>query len=225
MNPPLLSTATRYFMEVVRTGSITDAAQAVHVAPSAVSRQVAKLEESLGCPLFERQSRGMALTEAGERLAAWVHRAQQDTERVADEVRALAGRASKSAREIKSLISQSAERVAAGNDSVAQARERMDGVLDDVNRVARTLDGIRRSADEQQQGVAQVTESVSQLDGITQQNAALVEQLAESAQALEHQMEVVDSSLHIFRLRESDTTVAEVDAVALRRECRGAVAA
>ncbi len=91
MNPPLLSTATRYFMEVVRTGSITDAAQAVHVAPSAVSRQVAKLEESLGCPLFERQSRGMALTEAGERLAAWVHRAQQDTERVADEVRGLAG--------------------------------------------------------------------------------------------------------------------------------------
>lgn len=91
MNPPLLSTATRYFMEVVRTGSITAAAQAAHVAPSAVSRQVTKLEESLGCALFERQARGMTLTEAGDRLAAWVHRAQQDTERVADEVRGLAG--------------------------------------------------------------------------------------------------------------------------------------
>jgi len=91
MSLPLLSTATRYFMEVVRTGSITEAALQAHVAPSAVSRQVAKLEESLGCPLFERRARGMALTEAGERLAAWVHRAQQETERVADDVRGVAG--------------------------------------------------------------------------------------------------------------------------------------
>jgi DNA-binding transcriptional LysR family regulator len=87
----LLSTATRYFMEVVRTGSVSEAAKVVHVAPSAISRQVAKLEESLGCVLFERHPRGMVLTEAGERLAAWVHATQQDTERVADEVRGLAG--------------------------------------------------------------------------------------------------------------------------------------
>lgn len=92
MSLPLLSTATRYFMEVVRTGSITEAAAQAHVAPSAVSRQVAKLEDSLGCPLFERRARGMALTEAGERLAAWVHRAQRETELVADEVRGAAGR-------------------------------------------------------------------------------------------------------------------------------------
>jgi DNA-binding transcriptional LysR family regulator len=91
MVPALLSTATRYFMEVVRTGSVSEAAKVVHVAPSAISRQVAKLEESLGCVLFERQPRGMVLTEAGERLAAWVHGTQQDTERVADEVRGLAG--------------------------------------------------------------------------------------------------------------------------------------
>jgi DNA-binding transcriptional LysR family regulator len=91
MTPALLSTATRYFMEVVRTGSVSEAAKIVHVAPSAISRQVAKLEESLGCTLFERQPRGMVLTEAGERLAAWVHATQQDTERVADEVRGLAG--------------------------------------------------------------------------------------------------------------------------------------
>lgn len=91
MLPALLSTATRYFMEVVRTGSVSEAAKVVHVAPSAVSRQVAKLEDSLGCQLFERQPRGMVLTEAGERLAAWVHATQQDTERVAGEVRGLAG--------------------------------------------------------------------------------------------------------------------------------------
>jgi DNA-binding transcriptional LysR family regulator len=91
MSLPLLSTATRYFMAVVRTGSVSEAAAQVHVAPSAVSRQVAKLEEGMGCVLFERQARGMVLTEAGERLAAWVHGAMQDTERVAQDVRDLAG--------------------------------------------------------------------------------------------------------------------------------------
>ena len=64
--------ASRYFLEVVRTGSVTEAAHRLHVAPSAVSRQVAKLEESLGCNLFDRQARGMALTEAGQQLAGWV---------------------------------------------------------------------------------------------------------------------------------------------------------
>lgn len=88
---PLLSTATRYFMEVARTGSITEAAARVHVAASAVSRQMVKLEESLGCTLFERQARGMALTEAGERLAAWLRSAAEDTERIAQELRGVAG--------------------------------------------------------------------------------------------------------------------------------------
>ena len=59
------------------------------MAASAVSRQVAKLESSLGCVLFDRQARGMVLTEAGERLAAYVRTAEQDTERVAQELRGL----------------------------------------------------------------------------------------------------------------------------------------
>lgn len=89
MSLPLLSTATRYFLAVVRTGSISEAAELVHVAPSAVSRQVAKLEETLGCALFERQARGMVLTEAGERLAAWGRASLLDTERVAQDIRDL----------------------------------------------------------------------------------------------------------------------------------------
>lgn len=91
MTPPLLSTATRYFMEVARCGSLTEAARRVHVAPSALSRQVARLEQELGCTLFERQARGMVLTEAGERLLAWARTAAQDTERVAQALRGLAG--------------------------------------------------------------------------------------------------------------------------------------
>src|SRR5262245_32796222 len=92
MTLPLLSTASRYFLAVVRTGSISEAAALVHVAPSAVSRQVLKLEEALGCALFERQARGMVLTEAGERLAAWAGASLLDTERVAQDIRDLSGR-------------------------------------------------------------------------------------------------------------------------------------
>lgn len=66
----LLSLPLRYFLEVARTGSVNQAAQRLHVAASAVSRQLGKLEDSLGVVLFERQARGMALTEAGTRLLA-----------------------------------------------------------------------------------------------------------------------------------------------------------
>jgi DNA-binding transcriptional LysR family regulator len=86
----LLGPAARYFLEVARTGSISQAAEQLHVAASAVSRQVSKLEESLGTPLFERKSRGMLLNASGERLAAHVRAAMLDGLRAADDVRALA---------------------------------------------------------------------------------------------------------------------------------------
>lgn len=66
----LLSLPLRYFLEVARTGSVNQAAQRLHVAASAVSRQLGKLEDSLGVALFDRQARGMVLTEAGARLLA-----------------------------------------------------------------------------------------------------------------------------------------------------------
>lgn len=91
MSLSLLGTATRYFLEVARTGSVTQAAEQLHVAVSAVSRQITKLEGSLGCALFERQARGMALSAAGERLAAYVRTTMLDAERVVDEVKGLGG--------------------------------------------------------------------------------------------------------------------------------------
>lgn len=90
-NTPLLGTAARYFLEVARTGSVSQAAEQLHVAASAVSRQIAKLEDSLGCALFERQARGMALSSAGERLAAHVRTATLEAERAIDEVKGLGG--------------------------------------------------------------------------------------------------------------------------------------
>ncbi|NKX56409.1 LysR family transcriptional regulator [Arthrobacter mobilis] len=75
----LLPTNLQYFAEVARTGSVTEAAELLRVAPSAVSRQIARLESSLNTSLFARHARGMALTEAGERLLAYTRRAELET--------------------------------------------------------------------------------------------------------------------------------------------------
>lgn len=92
MNTQALQEASlRYFLEVVRAGSVTEAAESLGVAPSAVSRHVAHLEAELDTLLFERRARGMRPNAAGELLATHARRAWQDIERVADEIHALRG--------------------------------------------------------------------------------------------------------------------------------------
>jgi len=87
----LQETALRHFLEVVRTGSVTAAAERLSVAPSAVSRHIAHLESELDTLLFERRARGMVPNAAGELLAAHAKRAWQDIERVIDDIQALRG--------------------------------------------------------------------------------------------------------------------------------------
>lgn len=94
MTVSLLGTAARYFLEVANTGSLTRAAEQLHVAPSAISRQISKLEDSLGCALFERKARGMVLSEVGERLAVYARTTAVDAQRAVDEVKDLSLRAS-----------------------------------------------------------------------------------------------------------------------------------
>jgi aerotaxis receptor len=144
---------------------------------------------------------------------------------VASEVRALAQRASGAAKEIKHLISESAERVTSGSGRAEQARTRMTDVLDQVTHVSKTLDGICQSAREQQQGISQINEAVSHMDSITQQNAAMVEELAAAAQSLNAQVAAVDSSLRLFRLSSRDNSLTSDDAVSLRRSTKAAAAA
>lgn len=81
----------RYFNEVVRTGSIREAAERLHVAPSAVSRQVRLLETEFGVPLFERHARGVVLTSAGELYARYARSALLDEERIYSEIDDLKG--------------------------------------------------------------------------------------------------------------------------------------
>ncbi len=87
----LQEVALRYFLEVARAGSVTEAAARLEVAPSAVSRQIGRLERELDTLLFERRARGMTLNSAGELLAAHARRAWLDIERVTDDILALRG--------------------------------------------------------------------------------------------------------------------------------------
>lgn len=84
-------TALRYFFEAARTGSIRQAAEHVHVAPSAISRQIAKLEHELGAPLFERRSSGVKITAAGELLAQQLQSTVRDIYRVRAQIDDLKG--------------------------------------------------------------------------------------------------------------------------------------
>lgn len=78
-----------YFQAVARSGSVSSATQELHVSASAISRQISKLENAVGVPLFERQPRGMTLTEAGYQLLAHTRRTDLESEAVLDDIRRL----------------------------------------------------------------------------------------------------------------------------------------
>ena len=137
---------------------------------------------------------------------------------VAAEVRTLAKRTADAAREIKQLIAESSERVAVGNHETQAAAERMRDAVQSVQHVTAVLTEIATAAGEQQMGVSQVSEAVTHMDSITQQNAAMVEELAASAGSLGEQAQRVNDAMRLLRVRADDKTLAEVDAVALRRE-------
>ena len=137
---------------------------------------------------------------------------------VASEVRALAQRTTGAAREIKGLISDSAAKVRNGQGLTEEARRTMAGAVATANEVTLVIDGISVGAREQLTGISQVNEAVAQLDTITQQNAALVEELAASAMHVEQQADAVSQAVQIFTLDSRDRLAS--DAVALRRKSK-----
>ena len=76
----MLNQALKYFLEVAQTGSLSAASASLHVAVSAISRQITRLEQEVGAPLFDRASRGMSLTEAGQVLLAHARRTALESE-------------------------------------------------------------------------------------------------------------------------------------------------
>ena len=106
---------------------------------------------------------------------------------VAGEVRSLAGRSAEAAKEIKTLITDSVEKVDLGTQQVAQAGSTMDEIVTSIQRVADIVGEIASASREQSTGIGQINTAVTQLDTVTQQNAALVEQTSAASAALQEQ--------------------------------------
>ncbi len=119
---------------------------------------------------------------------------------VATEVRSLAGRSADAAKEIKSLIQASVEKVEGGSRLVAEAGQTMQDIVQGVRRVSDTIGEITAAASEQSDGIGQINQAVNQLDQMTQQNAALVEQSAAAAQSLRDQARSLSEAVSVFRL-------------------------
>lgn len=119
---------------------------------------------------------------------------------VAGEVRSLAGRSAEAAKEIKELITASVERVEAGSALVDQAGQTMDEVVGSIRRVTDIMGEISAANTEQSQGVLQVGEAVTKLDQTTQQNAALVEEMAAAASSLKGQAQELVQAVSVFKL-------------------------
>jgi methyl-accepting chemotaxis protein len=119
---------------------------------------------------------------------------------VASEVRSLAGRSADAAKEIKGLIGASVEKVQDGSRLVADAGQTMTEIVSSVQRVADIIGEITAASAEQSEGIGHVNGSVSQLDQMTQQNAALVEQSAAAAESLKDQATLLSKAVGRFRL-------------------------
>jgi methyl-accepting chemotaxis protein-1 (serine sensor receptor) len=119
---------------------------------------------------------------------------------VAGEVRSLAQRSASAAKEIKALIEDSVSQVEAGGREVAEAGETMEQVVAGVKRVADLMAEIAAATDEQDAGIQQVNTAVGQMDQVTQQNAALVEQAAAAADSLQDRARDLMQAIAIFRI-------------------------
>ena len=122
---------------------------------------------------------------------------------VATEVRSLAQRSSEAAKEIKALIGNSAEQVKAGTQLAQEAGTTMQAVVNSVLQVSSVIEEISQASREQTDGIEQINQAVAQMDQGTQQNAALVEEAAAAAAALQQHAQELTQVVATFHLDES----------------------
>ena len=130
---------------------------------------------------------------------------------VASEVRNLAQRSASAAKEIKSLIGNSVEQVEIGAKLVDQAGITMTEIVDSVRSVTDIMTEIAAASQEQTSGIEQINQAISQMDEVTQQNAALVEEAAAAAGALQDQAQGLLQAVSVFQLG-SEPSVASATA-------------
>jgi methyl-accepting chemotaxis protein len=122
---------------------------------------------------------------------------------VAAEVRNLAQRSAAAAKEIKSLISDSVEKVDLGTKLVDEAGRTMEEIVNAVKRVTDIMAEISAASNEQSVEIEQVHKGVTQMDAVTQQNAALVEQAAAASESLQEEASSLSHSVSVFKLQET----------------------
>ncbi|HWW68354.1 MAG TPA: methyl-accepting chemotaxis protein, partial [Duganella sp.] len=133
---------------------------------------------------------------------------------VASEVRGLAQRSATAAKEIKTLIDISISKVRAGTVLTNSAGVTMGEVIESVDKVSQVMGEISNSTREQSTGIGQVNEAVIQIDDITQQNAALVEQAAAAAGNLAQQTRCVSQAMAVFKLQDAKRSARPPSAAA-----------
>jgi len=129
---------------------------------------------------------------------------------VAGEVRSLAQRSAQAAKEIKTLIEDSVSKVGAGSQQVERAGATMQEIVASVKRVTDIMGEISAASDEQSSGIEQVNRAVTQMDEVTQQNAALVEEAAAAAGSLQEQAQKLAQAVSVFKINAGE--VIEVPA-------------
>ncbi|QVQ28734.1 methyl-accepting chemotaxis protein [Achromobacter deleyi] len=139
---------------------------------------------------------------------------------VAGEVRSLAQRSAQAAKEIKGLIEDSVTKVGAGSQQVERAGATMQEIVASVKRVTDIMGEISAASEEQSSGIDQVNRAVSQMDEVTQQNAALVEEAAAAAGSLQEQAQRLVEAVAVFKINAGE--VIEVPTRQLAQSHRAA---
>jgi methyl-accepting chemotaxis protein len=127
---------------------------------------------------------------------------------VAEEVRALAQRSAQASREIRTLIERSSERIENGSALADQAGHAIEDIVSRVRQVTQLMGDISAATNEQSDGIGQIDVAVSQLDQVTQQNAALVEQSAAAAESVREQAQALARAVTKFRIAEATRSYA-----------------
>ncbi|OEZ99284.1 methyl-accepting chemotaxis protein II [Janthinobacterium sp. HH107] len=119
---------------------------------------------------------------------------------VATEVRNLAHRSASAAKEIKILIDDSVHQVSLGSTLVNQAGSTMEEIVNSVRRVTDIMAEITSASNEQEAGIEQINQAITEMDAVTQQNAALVEEAAAASEALQDQAGILAEAVSVFKL-------------------------
>jgi len=180
-------------------------------AMAQISASSGKISDIIGViDEIARQTNLLALNAAVE--AARAGDAGRGFAVVASEVRTLAQRSSQAAKDIKDLITNSNGQVQAGVDLVNKAGEALGEIVESIKSVADLVSDIAGASLEQSSGVDEVNRALTQMDEVTQQNSALVEENAATAKTLEHQAKTMDERVSFFRIDTAgDPAMAEAE--------------